>query len=191
MGATKLIVEWKIPSSLIVHWAKKRRMAKMALRTLGPWTCQPMLILAFSVLAVGFTIYAAPIDLTIDDANVVAKIPPYFVSFGWEMDGMLGCLQVSFLVFTLERMNEPRLSIFGPIYEPLEPYVSLCVQWMNDPLYSKIASHMSPAIVRVGGITGDWVHYDLSNATAPGVQGASLLSLSTSFYITFPLPSSF
>lgn len=38
---------------------------------------------------------------------------------------------------------------------------------IQDPTFAKAASHLSPAIVRVGGITADWVRYDgFSNVAA-------------------------
>ena len=65
-----------------------------------------------------------PVTITVQTSALISTIPPNFVSFGWEMDGMIGLL--------------PSLS---------------------DARFALAASHLSPAIVRVGGITGDWVRY--------------------------------
>ena len=64
------------------------------------------------------------VSVSIETSKLISKMSPTFVSFGWEMDGMIGCL----------------------------PYLS-------DTRFRKIASHLSPAIIRVGGITGDFVKY--------------------------------
>jgi hypothetical protein len=36
---------------------------------------------------------------------------------------------------------------------------------------SRILSHLSPAVVRVGGISADWVRYELDNQTYPAPSG--------------------
>ena len=67
---------------------------------------------------------SSQVSVSIETSKLVSTTSPTFVSFGWEMDGMIECL----------------------------PYLS-------DTRFRTIASHLSPATIRVGGITGDFVKY--------------------------------
>lgn len=60
--------------------------------------------------------------MTVDGETRVTTIPTTFVSFGWEMFGMLG-LQAD----------------------------------MREPAFARAASYLAPAVIRVGGISADWV----------------------------------
>ena len=64
------------------------------------------------------------VSVTVDGETRVTTIPATFVSFGWEMFGMLG-LQAD----------------------------------MREPAFARAASHLAPAVIRVGGISADWVRY--------------------------------
>lgn len=83
-----------------------------------------MLALLSLLIALPALALAQPASFTIGTDALIATIPPRFISFGWEMDCMIGLLPS-----------------------------------MADPRFAKVASHLAPATVRVGGITGDWVRY--------------------------------
>jgi hypothetical protein len=49
----------------------------------------------------------------------------------------------------------------------MEQFLGSYYNQLSDPRYVLIASHLSPALVRIGGISGDFITYDVPGHTPP------------------------